>query len=336
MGKLKGAGWAMAGLLLAATGAGAVEVRNTPLEITGFMDVLFSADNPAPGTRNFRLGQAELDIAACLADHTCTCVALAYDPEAGTFGLGCATIEFLLAGNGSDCRHHYEKWERSGVLVGQFDVPFGIDWLAYPSVDRRTITAPDAIAAMHDSWNDIGAMAFIEARRYTVRAWVVNGSDTEVANGDEPLLVENDGAIGARASVMPAEGLELGASIAAYNTCDDAQATSLLGADAQFARGPWSLKGEYVARDVEPGDGRTLTDAGWYGQATRAFDGWWLFGRYDRLDLETEAAPDPEYLGLGLGLNVSAPAELRFEYRAWMGDDGAGDDTWLAQLVTGF
>lgn len=329
-------GWACVWLLATATGAAAVEVRNTPLEITGFMDVLFSTDNPAPGERNFRLGQAELDVAACLASHTCTCVALAWDQETGTFGLGCATIDFLLAGSGSDCRHHYEKWERSGLTVGQFDVPFGIDWLTYASVDRRTITAPDAVAATHGGWNDVGVMGFIEAPKYTLRAWLVNGADAEVPDGDEPLVLPTDGAFGARASVLPTGGVELGASAAGFNTTGDGQSVSLLGVDAQLARGPWALKGEYVARRLEPGDGRELVDAGWYAQGTRDFDRWYLFGRYDRFDGETPATPDVECLGVGVGVGVSAPAELRVEYRAWLGDEEAGDDTWLAQLVTGF
>ncbi len=336
MGKIIRSGLACAYLLLAASGAAAVEVRYTPLEITGFMDVLFSTDNQAPGEHNFRLGQAEFDIAACLASHTCTCVALAYDPETGTFGLGAATIEFLLAGNGSDCRHHYAKWERSGLMVGQFDVPFGIDWLVYPSVDRRTITAPVAIGATHDSWNDVGAMAFIEAPKYTLRAWLVNGSDAELPDGDEPLVLATDGAVGARASVLPVGGVELGASAATFNTTDDAQSMSLVGVDAQATRGPWALKAEYVARRLDFGVGTELTDAGWYAQGTRDFNRWSLFARWDKLDAETPGTADLEYLSVGLGVGVSTPAELRVEYRSWQGDGDAGDDTWQAQLVTGF
>lgn len=335
MRKIIRSGWACAYLLLATSSATAVEVRYTPLEITGFMDVLFSTDNQAPGDHNFRLGQAEVDIAACLASHTCTCVAVAYDPDAGTFGLGAATIEFLLAGSGSDCRHHYEKWERSGVLVGQFDVPFGIDWLAYPSVDRRTITAPIAIAATHDSWNDVGAMAFIEARKYTLRAWLVNGADVALPEGD-PVVLATDGAVGARGSVLPVEGVELGASAATFNMTDDAQSMSMVGFDAQATRGKWAVKGEYVARRLDFGGGSDLTDDGWYAQATRDFDRWYLFGRWDKLDAETAGTPDLEYLSLGLGVGVSTPAELRVEYRSWQGDTDARDDTWLAQLVTGF
>lgn len=322
-------------LLLAAAEATAVEVRYTPLEITGFMDVLFSTDNPAPGERNFHLGQAELDIAACLASHTCTCVAVAYDPETGTFGLGTATVTFLLAGSGSDCRHHYRKWERSGVTVGMFDVPFGIDWLTYASVDRRTITAPVAVAATHDSWNDVGAMAFIEARKYTLRAWLVNGADVELPDAD-PLVLATDGAVGARASVLPVEGVELGASAATFNTTDDAQSMSLVGFDVQASRGPWAVKGEYVARRLDFGGGADLTDDGWYAQATRDFNRWYLFGRWDKLDAETSGTADLEYLGFGLGVGVASPAELRVEYRSWQGNTDAGDDTWLAQLVTAF
>ena len=72
------------GFSTCAVPASAVIVRESPFEITGFMDVLFSKDEAVAGERDFRLGQAELDFFACTSDHSCACVAVAYDPATGT------------------------------------------------------------------------------------------------------------------------------------------------------------------------------------------------------------------------------------------------------------
>jgi hypothetical protein len=322
--------------------ASAVIVRESPFEITGFVDVLFSKDEAVAGERDFRLGQAELDFFACTSDHSCACVAVAYDPATGAFGLGAATIEFLVAGKGSDCRHHYEKWERSGLVVGQFDIPFGIDWLTYPSVDRRTVTAPAAVTATHDGWNELGASFFVEAPRYTARAWVTNGFDAMLweVDDEDHVHLATESAVGARASVLPAGGLEIGVSAATFSTVADDQAMSLLGADAQAKRGDWALKAEYVSHRLDFGAAGDFTNNGWYAQATHDFTGWYLFGRYDTVDFDNEESDqgglaDLEAVTFGLGLAVAAPAELRLEYRAAL-DDNSGEDRLQAQLVAGF
>lgn len=319
--------------------AAAITVQETPFEITGFMDVLFTTDESVAGERDWRLGQAELDFFACTSSHSCACVAVAYDPQSAAFGLGAATIEFLIAGKGSDCRHHYDKWERSGLVVGKLDVPFGIDWLVYPSVDRRTITSPDAIGATHAGWNELGASFFIEASRYTLRAWLTNGFDAELVIDEETHHhLATESAVGVRASVMPAAGVELGASAAGFTTPDEAQEMSLLGIDAQGTRGPWAVKAEYISHHLDFGAPGDFTNSGWYAQGTREFAGWYAFTRYDNVDYAAgSASPDAldlEAVSFGVGLSVAAPAEFRLEYRAAL--DDAHDDLWQAQLVAGF
>jgi hypothetical protein len=321
--------------MLAAAPAIAITVHETPLEITGFMDLQFTTDEATPGERDFRLGQAELDFSACLSGNSCACVAVAYDPYTETFGLGAATIEFLVAGRGSDCRHHYEKWQRSGFVVGQFDIPFGIDWLVYPSVDRRTITAPDAVAATHAGWNELGVGFFIEADRYTLRAWLANGLDGELATGaDEPVPLATESSVGARASVLPAAGVECGVSVAEFAAVADDQAMTMVGVDAQAKREPWAVKAEYISHRLDFGAGAEFTNRGGYAQGTRDFTGWYLFGRYDNVDVGQTGLADLESVSGGLGLGVAALAELRLEYRAAL--DDAQPDLWLAQLVAAF
>jgi hypothetical protein len=324
---------------LATVPAAAITVLETPFEITGFMDLQFTTDETAPGERNFRLGQAELDFSACMSGSSCACVAVAYDPVTQTFGLGAATVEFLIAGRGSDCRHHYEKWQRSGFVVGQFDIPFGIDWLVYPSVDRRTITAPDAIAATHGGWNELGVGCFIEADRYTARAWVANGLDFEHtyaidADTDTTMSLAAESSVGARLSFLPAAGLECGVSAATFSAVADDQSMTMVGVDVQAARGPWAVKAELISHRLDFGGVRDFTNRGWYAQGTREFTGWYLFSRYDNLDAGQPDLAALESVSGGLGLGVAAQAELRLEYRAALND--LQPDLWLAQMVAGF
>lgn len=330
-------GCAAAVWLLVAAPAAAVTIQDTPLEITGFLDVLYTTDDQVAGEPDFRFGQVEIDLSACLSPNTCACVALARDDGTGAFTVGAATLEYLIAGNGSDCRHHYEKWERAGITVGRFDVPFGLDWRVYPSVDRRTVSAPDIVGATHDGWNEVGVCAFIEAPRYTVRAWATNGLNAELGDGDaEPVLLATESAAGARASVTPAAGLEAGLSAATFTAVADGQSMALWGADLAGASGRWALCAEYIRHDLDFGSGPVgdVTNQGWYAQGTRELDGWYLFARYDAVDAGQPGTADRRTVTGGLGLAVAAPAELRLEYRGALDDDH--QDRWQAQLVAGF
>lgn len=323
---------------LAVVPAAAITVVETPFEITGFLDLQFTTDEVTAGERDFRLGQAELDFSACLSANSCACVAVAYDPVTQTFGLGAATVEFLLAGRGSDCRHHYEKWQRSGFVVGQFDIPFGIDWLVYPSVDRRTITAPDAIAATHGGWNALGVGGFIEADRYTVRAWLANGLDCAYTCGEgadtATVALATESSVGARLSLLPTMGLECGVSAAAFSAVAADQSMMMVGVDVQATRGPWAVKAELISHHLDFGAPGDFTNRGWYAQGTREFTGWYLFSRYDNLDVGLSDLPAIESVSGGLGLGVAAEAELRLEYRAALND--VQPDLWLAQIVAAF
>lgn len=330
--------------MLVALSAWAAVVSAAPIEVTGFLDVLYRTDEAAVSRRDFRLGQVELDFSACTSDHSCACVAVAYDPETSTFGLGAATLEFLLAGQGSDCRHHYDKWERAGVVIGQFDVPFGIDWLVYPSVDRLTVSAPDVVGSTHAGWNEVGVGFFIEAPRYTLRSWLVNGFDAELpAAGDDPIRLATGSGYGARASALPVAGLEIGASAAGFTTPLEGQAMWLAGCDLQATRGTWELKAEFIGHHRDFGAAGRFTHRGWYVQGTHELPGWHLFARYDRIDAAPPAAgaqpaPDSEALVLGAGVKMAPPAGLRLEYRVGLDEanDEADDDRWRAQFVAAF
>ena len=65
----------------------AQEIEIPPVEISGFADILWQIDDPEMLTETFALGQAEIDLAASLEDRIDVEMAVAYDPDAGSFGL---------------------------------------------------------------------------------------------------------------------------------------------------------------------------------------------------------------------------------------------------------
>lgn len=77
------------------------------LEIWGFMDFQFSADDDWADGDHFILGQAEIDIESELSPYVSTAMALAFDPDAESFGPGVAVADFHMWG--SDDGHRYQN-----------------------------------------------------------------------------------------------------------------------------------------------------------------------------------------------------------------------------------
>ena len=118
------------------------EIEIPPLELSGFADILWQIHDPEFGTETFALGQAEIDLATSLEDRIDVEMAVAYDPDAGSFGLGALVMDFRLFGDPESHFFSFDGVDHAGLVIGQMDVPFGIDWMVYPSIDRKLITGP--------------------------------------------------------------------------------------------------------------------------------------------------------------------------------------------------
>ncbi len=324
-------------LLAAAIGAaGAGAQDDAPaLDIWGFMDVQMAGDDDWAGGDRFLLGQAEIDAEAEIAPHTATAVALAYDPDADAFGLGVALVEFRLWGRDDGHRFAHGWLQGSGLVVGQFDVPFGIDWMVYPSIDRKLLSGPLSVAGSHDGWNDVGAMFHAETERFNGVVYATNGLGREGGNADgESWAVEPDGAWGGRLGVVLREGVEIGGSLAQVTGVEDGSDMTLWGADVQAGLGGLQFKGEYVNHDVAAAPGAEWTNFGLYAQALYDFGGWYLVGRFDRFQAVDEGAGRLERFCYGGGLPLQDQAELRCEFQS--AREGELPDTWALQLAVAF
>lgn len=157
-------------------------------EITGFADFLYDGT----GSQNaFSYGQLEVDLSTQVSDKVGFEAAIAYNAETGQFEAGAGFVHL----SGTD-KHDRVAW---GVAVGQFDVPFGIDYRHIASPDRWLVCSPLANQATIDSWNDMGVIFEAQTDHFEVVSFAVNGS-------------EEGHAVGGRVGATPVKRVNVGTS----------------------------------------------------------------------------------------------------------------------------
>lgn len=297
------------------------------LAIAAFADLIFPAAASDESGTGFRVNQAEIDLTGQIAPDLNAAMALAYDPAAETFALAVLTVQLPLVAT--------DRFSAQ-ALVGQFDVPFGIDYQVYASVDRRLVNGPMILDCTHEGWNDLGVNLNL--------ALGATGLDLFLINGDRcgrgvvnPTKEVDRSAIkrgsGGRLHRTVSAGLELGISGAMFHDQEDAIPMTLLGADFQAAWGNFSFKGEVVSHNVDRGTPAELTNHGYYLQGIHQWEKWYAVARFEQWQPELDVLASPQRLCLGAGLVVRPGLEVRLEHDAGLQD--LQDVTWL-QLVMDF
>jgi len=296
------------------------------LEFSGFFDLQYHF-NSGGKSSNYQWGQVELDIAAKMSHCITAEAAIAYDGEAEAFGIGAAFLEFNICGEDESHYIRSRYIDRSGLITGQFDVPFGIDWRVYPSLDRKSISAPLVVEETHGAWNDAGVMAFAEWKLLNVTVF-----HTAFADPDKPDSIltqeEMNGFAGGRIGITPIKGLEMGASYAGSYLPDEPPHARLAGGDFQYNIGSWEFKGEFIRKDYsEP---LWPEKVGGYVQGLYNYQRMFALYRWDRVAIG--GAPTVQRHCAGLGWILCCNAELRCEYQY----DGDNADKFILQAVVGF
>ena len=228
--------------------------------------------------------------------------------------------------------HQQDGWDIS-VKAGQFDIPFGIDWRSYASVDRRMVTVPLMVDATHEGWNDLGATLHLERGPLALDAFLVNGSSCGRGQGTCKINREEVvRSFGARLGCVPLEGLELGFSGALFHDLDGTTVMTLWGADGQWRQGPWLVKGEYLQQIADQNTVAEATNDGAYLQVLRELGRTFVFARHDFLVHESKDSPDLQRWELGAGYVVRDGLEVRLEQQ--LGGASLGDMTWLQMVMT--
>jgi hypothetical protein len=309
-----------------------IEACAEDLEISGFFDVTTSYNHNADDKTDFAMNQAEVDMEKQLSDIASASVAIAYNSEESVFELAVAEVGINLYENDNSFLTSIN------VYGGQFDVPFGIDYNVYASIDRKLVSAPLAVDLTHCGWNDFGAKVELNATQGNLMLFWVNGftpSDEviDVVEATLSLSVVDPtpaNAFGGRLGVAPVENLEIGGSFSMGINESNENEMLMFGGDLQWAYDKFQVKGEYIThslnRSVEE-----VKNQGYYAQALYNFGQVFLVGRYG--SFQFDSADWTNRISAGIGFVVTEGVELRWESTIWKDSD---NNTNLLQLVAGF
>lgn len=330
-------------ILLLATTIIATNLYASDVEISGFADFYYGVREADNYDGDFEFGQAELGFATEINEKVSVEAATTYDPVEELFGMGRFIVDFLLQ----------EKENRNtGLAIGKFDVPFGIEWHVYHTLDRKFVTGPLAAELTHEYWNDYGIQVYSETDWYNGVLYLSNGFSYEAGYdtsgkflgyngfGYDPKKSagsvkesESKNGIGGRIGLTPIDKIEVGGSFAIIQNNDHETDQSLYGIDLQANLGDLAVKGEYVSHTIGSAEDNTVTNTGMYLQGVYTY-GRFLTGlRYGMFEPDFEGVDSINRISLLYGLVITEGAEIRLEYQA---NSEKEDDVAFLQLAVGF
>lgn len=305
------------------------------VEITGFADFGYAARQGEDQPDDYGFGQMEVDLATSIGNCIGVEAAIAYDNETETFGSREFVVDFSLFG--SKGNHFYEASgiDHAGIAAGQFDVPFGIDWQVYPSIDRKLVSAPLIVESTHNAWNDYGVQAYLQASQFNAVIFGTNGFGYQWVDAfSMPIEIGTKMALGGRLGFCPHEWVEIGGSYASFFNEDDENDMDMVGADLQFNYEDLSIKGEYIMHRTGLTYDDPFENSGFYAQGLYDFGKVFLVGRYGMLSAPVEGEDDWTRISAGAGWVILQGAELRLEYQSNSWEEA--EDVTFLQLVVGF
>ncbi|MEZ5063421.1 MAG: hypothetical protein R3B81_01750 [bacterium] len=290
--------------------------------VSGFADFRMSTRDQGDG---LVVGQAEVDLEKALAASVVVNEAIAYDADSESFGLGVLSVDFRLYGDSEEHLRASETLTRSGVIVGLFDVPFGLDWQSYAAPDRPLVSAPLVVDGTHGGWNDVGAQVYAETARWSGVAFATHGFDPD---HDDATIEDIRYAVGGRAGARPRAFLSVGVSGAWLVAPGHELETTLAGADVEVAHRGLSVRSEFIRQENGRAVGTRTTLDGYYvrllGRAGDAFG----VVRYGALIPEGDART--ERISLGAGWKAHEDVEFRTEHQLYRSN---GDNRTIFQMV---
>ncbi len=272
---------------------------------SGFGDFLTKIDND-DSKQVFEIGQAELSFEYPFSDKTNLSLAIAYNGE--SFEIGAFFYEHLIQKENSQNSYSF--------IIGQFDVPFGIDWQVYPSIDRNLISSPLIVSETHDGWNDLGVNVNFENNIFSGSIYTINGFTHECSNIDNNLIIsENNYAIGSQITFKIKENLSIGGSIAYIDDKNNLYDMNLYGTDFLWSHKNLSLKAEYIRHANTNGSDKNFHDDGYYLQSKYDFSKFYIVNRISSYRHINEEIIYQYSSGAGITIqeNVIARAEWHHE-----------------------
>ena len=301
------------------------------IEYAGFADILYTSELGDDGSAGFSYGQFELDLSGTVTSNVTFEGAIAYNAEDGVFEAGAGFLDIHIKDSDEDHPARGGFIKHTGLMIGQFDVPFGIDYLNIPSPDRLLVNGTLMNQKTIDGWNDVGLNLYGELSVVNFNLFAVNGASDGIAAG---------GRLG-----FPVGGLmELGASYTMQTAENETGAVpNIFGLDFQSAFGPVNARVEYqMAKAVEDGDFDTLTEddehSGYYAQFDLDLDEMtgmplFLVGRYGGWEKADDAS---SRITAGVGYKFSDGFQCRAEFLSNTINDDDPENQLTIQTVVSF
>ena len=336
----------LSGLVLSPIRIGwAQQTRAGAVDISGHFDFQAVEGNVSIANNNFQLGQLGLDLRSEIGSRIMAAMEVAYAPEKKNVAVDQVYVDWNLCRKDPSLHDNFIGVKRTGFIVGQFNVPFGIDWRVYRSIDRQLVSIPLAVINTHRGWNDVGIQYYGVTNWANWSVFAVNGFGTSptlripAPTRITPLSAEAEAssngllpteAFGGRAGILMSSRVEFGTSFGAGFTRNHDQQSRMYGFDATVDYDALVLKGEFISQRREESSGH-VTTLGYY------VEGSYSLGRpfgIVRIDAY-KPTPDPTRFqaSLGTGYAVNRFAQLRAEYQMV---EGPSNDVMYLQRVVAF
>lgn len=303
------------------------------VNFSGFFDVQYKYSQNNIENKNVELGQFELGIQKQIRNDLNVEGAIAFNSETQNFELGSAYADFLLLNNETGSSNNILG--DLGIKVGQFDVPFGIDYHCIASPDRKMITAPISVQNSIGCFNSLGLEVYGNSENYNFNVYLING------------FVDVLG-FGGRVGFLPFHDLEIGYSYLSDFGSSQNITPQAMGADIKYISNKFELKGEFVSsKGLYQGEIETLSSKirnnGYYLQISHFFDGplelpFSAAVRYGNWAGQNNGSLYHKInrLTMLLGITIMENAEVRAEYSVNKVSTSNLDNLFNLQLVLTF
>lgn len=166
------------GMLIIVYFKGIAQEFKPELNLSGFVDV--HAKQLRETKNIFGMGPFELDLESQIRSHVTGSAAMVFVDGTANLGVGFVDLHFFKESRSpSSPRGRIFTDPGFHLQIGQFDIPFGLDYLFYATPDRPTISPPLLTEMTFDGgWTDLGMRMFFTNPAYNSTVYIVNGFDT--------------------------------------------------------------------------------------------------------------------------------------------------------------
>ncbi len=175
--------------------------KQSPLKISGFFD--FTVQDMDEGTQDivgtqrernkpFDFGSFEMDLQYSYGDHYSVSAALVWD-SGSTPTLNVGLVDYHLFDDDAPARGRIFDEAGFHLQVGRFDIPYGVDYQYFPSVNRPNVSAPMTTTRIQNGgYGSDGMRIYGTWKTFDYTAYAVNA-----------LYGNNGGVLGGRIGFFP-------------------------------------------------------------------------------------------------------------------------------------